>query len=108
MIYLYPISVCRGTNTVDEYQTIDELLEAMDLSDEEMLMHRTLIDACRENERKLSEYYISTKRNMDRLCVVIDTMTDRIAVLSTALSDLLCESETMSLRTMSEDKFFRE
>ncbi len=91
-----------------EYETVDGLLDVLNLSKEELQVHQELIDACRQNEQKLIEYHISTQQNIEKLYTILDTMYERMSVLSVAVDDLVNEAESLSLKMLPADKFYRE
>ncbi len=55
---------------MSEYTTVNDLLKSLNLTEEELEMHKELIEECRENERKITEYCDATKRNIERISKV--------------------------------------
>ncbi len=88
--------------------TVNGLLESLNVTEEELELHKELIEECRENERKITEYSSLTKQNIEKLTVVFSGMFQMMTILTAALNDLITEIERLSLRMMPTDMFYRE
>lgn len=88
--------------------TVDSLLESLNVTEEELELHKELIEECRENERKITEYSFLTKQNIEKLSGVYFNMHQMMTVLSEVLNYLITEIERLSLRMMPTDMFYRE
>ena len=88
--------------------TVSGLLESLNVTEEELELHKELIEECRENERKITEYSSVTKQNIEKLSVVFSGMQQMMTVLTAVLNYLIAEIERLSLRMMPTDMFYRE
>lgn len=93
---------------MSDYKTVDELLAFKNLTQEELELHRDLIEECRHNEIKITEHCACTKENIERMAEILDDVSGKMVALSLALQDIIGAAEDTSLRMLSEDKFFRE
>lgn len=93
---------------MSDYKTVDELLAFKNLTEEEIELHKELIEECRRNEKKINEYCSCTKENIERMADILDDVSEKMVALSLALQDIVGVAEDTSLRMMPEDKFFRE
>ncbi len=93
---------------IDDCRTIDDLIKAQGLTKEELELHRELIEECRERERKIEECRRITHDNLSRLSRSLEDFSKKTIALSTALEDLLNQADNLYLRTLPQDKFFRE
>ncbi len=91
-----------------ERMTIEDLLRAKNLSKEELELHKDLISECRERERRIEECAAETRENLERLSDALTAVSKRTIILGEALSELLEEAETLYLRNLPEEKFYRE
>ena len=94
--------------TMSDYKTVDELLAFKNLTQEEIELHKELIEECRLNEKKINEHCSCTKENIERMADILDDVSEKMVALSLALQDIVGVAEDTSLRMMPEDKFFRE
>ncbi|HVN95075.1 MAG TPA: hypothetical protein VMT62_01480 [Syntrophorhabdaceae bacterium] len=90
------------------HTTVNDLLESLNLTEEELEIHKDLIEECRENERKISECCNSTKRNIERISTVFQGISRTMDVLEVALEGLITEAEHLSLKMIPAEKFYRE
>lgn len=95
-------------NMMNGPTTVDSLLESLNVTEEELELHKELIEECRENERKITEYSFLTKQNIEKLSGVYFNMHQMMTVLSEVLNYLITEIERLSLRMMPTDMFYRE
>lgn len=93
---------------IDDCRTIEDLIKAQGLTAEEMELHRELIEECRERERKIEECRTLTHDNLSRLSRSLEDFSKTTIALSTALEDLLNQADTLYLRTLPPERFFRE
>jgi predicted nuclease with TOPRIM domain len=96
-------------NTIMEnYKTVDDLLKSMNLTTEELEVHKELIEECRENEQRINECCASTRQNIERISNVFKGIYQNMNVLEVTLEDLLDEAEGLSLKMIPSHKFFYE
>jgi archaellum component FlaC len=93
---------------MSEYMTVNDLLKSLNFTEEEFETYKELIEECRENERKISEYCDATKQNIERISRVFQGISHNMNVLEIALEDLITEAERLSLKMIPADKFYRE
>ncbi len=93
---------------MSDYKTVDELLAFKNLTQEEIELHKELIEECRYNEKKINECCSCTKENIERMADILDNVSEKMVALSLALQDIIGVAEDTSLRMLPEDKFFRE
>jgi predicted transcriptional regulator len=93
---------------MDEIKTVDDLLKAKNVTPEERELLKDIIETARTNERKIREYAEQMKSNFSRLSQALQTMEERTFVLNKALQGLLDAADTLSLRLMPSEKFYRE
>ncbi len=90
------------------YMTVDELLASKNLTQEELELHGDLIDECKENEVKITEYCASTRANIEKMADILDNVSVKMVALSVALEAIIGEAEDISLRMLPDHKFYRE
>jgi hypothetical protein len=100
------ISVERAI--MDNIKTVDDLLKAKNVTPEERELLKDIIETARTNERKIREYTEQMKTNFNRLSQALQTMEERAFILNKALRGLLDEADTLHLRMMPSEKFYRE
>lgn len=93
---------------MNEIKTVDDLLEAKNVTLEERELLKDIIDTARANERKIREYAEQMKANFSRLSQALQTMEERTFILNKALQGLLDATDTLHLRLMPSEKFYRE
>ena len=93
---------------MNDRETVDNLIRSKNLTPEELELHRDLIETCRERERQIEACAQETRRNLEKLSHSLTQISERTMSLSSALSRLLDEAETLYLRTLPEEKFYRE
>ncbi|HEY3278399.1 MAG TPA: hypothetical protein VGJ94_17420 [Syntrophorhabdaceae bacterium] len=93
---------------MSEIKTVDELITAKNLTEEEMELFADLIREAREREIKSVELSRKTKDNLRRLSVGLDTIVERTTELSRAMDRLLDQMETLYIKSIPDAKFYRE
>lgn len=93
---------------MSEIKTVDELIQAKNLTEEEMELFADLIREAREREIKSVELSRKTKDNLRRLSVGLDTIVERTTELSRAMDRLLDQMETLYIKSIPDAKFYRE
>ena len=88
--------------------TVDELLKSKELTAEEWELHKNLIEDCRKNEALLARHSLETRHNIEKMTSVLDMISLKMVELSLALEKIVGEAEDISLRSLPEDKFYRE
>jgi len=94
--------------TMKDYPTVEALLNSLNLTAEECEFHKKLIEECLENERKIIEYSMTTKENMERIAVVLSGIYDNMVTMENSLENLAKGAEELSLRMIPADKFYHE
>jgi hypothetical protein len=94
--------------TMDEIKTVDDLLKAKKVTPEERELLRDIIETARTNERKIREYAEQMRSNFNRLSKALQTMEERTFILNKALQGLLDATDTLHLKLMPSEKFYRE
>ena len=93
---------------MDDVKTVDELLEDKKVTAEERELLKEVIEAARINEKKIREYADQMRANFGRLSQALQAMEERTFILNKALHDLLDATDTLQLRMMPREKFYRE
>ena len=91
-----------------EHTTVNSLLESLNLTEEELELHKELIEECRENERKIAECASLTEQNIEKISIVLSGVSQMMTTLTEVLNHLVAEMERLSLKMMPVDKFYRE
>ena len=102
------IRICVERAMMDEIKTVDDLLKAKNVTPEEHELLKDIIEVARINERKIREYAEQMKANFSRLSQALQTMEERTFILNRALQGLLDATDTLHLRLMPSEKFYRE
>lgn len=103
------MSVCGPEkNGMGDIKSVDALLRAKNVTPEEYELLKDIIEIARANERKIREYAEQMRSNFNRLALAIQTMEERTDVLNRALQGLLDATDTLHLRLMPSEKFYRE
>jgi len=89
-------------------KTVDDLIRAKNLTDEELLQFKDLIEEFKERENRIKENIGIAKSNLNQLFNTIATLGEKTSVLGNALNLLLEELDITRLRLMPSDKFYRE
>jgi hypothetical protein len=89
-------------------KTVDDLIRAKNLTDEEMLQFKDLIEEFKERENRIKENISTAKSNLNQLFNTIAILGEKTSVLGNVLNILLEELDTNRLRLMPSDKFYRE
>jgi hypothetical protein len=93
---------------MDEIKTVDDLLKAKKVTHEERELLQDIIETARTNERKIREYTEQMRSNFNRLSKALQTVEERTLILNKALQGLLDATDTLHLRLMPSEKFYRE
>lgn len=93
---------------MDKMKTVEELLKAKKVTSEERELLKDIIETARTNERKIREYAEQMRSNFNRLSQALQTMEERTFILNRALQGLLDATDTLHLRLMPSEKFYRE
>jgi hypothetical protein len=93
---------------MSEIKTVDDLLNAKKVSPEERELLKDIIEIARTNERKIREYSEQMRLNFNRLSQALQTMEERTIIINKALQGLLDATDTLHLRLMPSEKFYRE
>ncbi len=94
---------------IDEIKTVGRSSgKAKNVTPEERELLKDIIEVARTNERKIREYAEQMKANFNRLSQALQTMEERTFILNKALQGLLDATDTLHLRLMPSEKFYRE
>jgi len=92
----------------DEIKSVDDLIRAKNLTAEELMQFRDIIEESKERERKIEEYANAARSNLDQLSASMRILGERAAIVAKALRISLDEMERIQLRMMPSEKFYRE
>ena len=87
---------------------VDELIGIKNLNPQELELHKELIEECKERETMIEEYSARTQGSLQQLAQACETATERAKVLAASIEKVLDEMETLCLKLLPEDEFFRE
>ena len=93
---------------MDNIKTIDDLIKAKNLTPEELMQFKDMIEEFKERERKIEEYTHTAKSNLNELSNSLQRLGERASILGTALRESLDKLERVQLQMMPNDKFYRE
>jgi hypothetical protein len=99
---------CVERVRMNEIKTVDDLLKAKNVTPEERELLKDIIEIARTNERKIREYAEQMRANFNRLSQALQTMEERTFILNKALQGLLDATDTLHLKLMPSEKFYRE
>jgi hypothetical protein len=88
--------------------TVDSFLKSMNVTAEELELHKDLIEECLENERRIGESSDATKKNIERISRILETVYKNVVTMEAALESLTKGAEELSLRMLLADRFYRE
>jgi hypothetical protein len=91
-----------------EFGTVEELIRSKNLTDEELELHKDLIEECRMREERIEEFSKLAQMNLERLSQSLVTLRQRAVVLGDALKILQERADNLYLKLLPEDIFFRE
>lgn len=91
-----------------EISTVEELIRSKNLTDEELELHKDLIEECRMREERIAEFSKVAQMNLEKLSQSLVTLRQRAAVLGDALKVLQERADNLYLKLLPEDIFFRE
>jgi hypothetical protein len=89
-------------------KTVDDLIRAKNLTPDEMLQFKDLIEESKEREKQIQESISAAKSNLNHLLHTITTLGEKTSVLGNALNSILEEIDITRLKLMPSDKFYRE
>ena len=87
---------------------VDELIGIKNLNPQELELHKELIEECKERETMIEEYSAHTQGSLQQLAQACETATERARVLAASIEKVLDEMETLCLKLLPDDEFFRE
>jgi hypothetical protein len=93
---------------MDGIKTIDDLIRAKNLTPDEMTQFKDLIDEFKERERRIEENISTTRANLSQLMSSIGMLGEKTSVLGKTLQSLLNEMNTVQLKMMPDENFYRE
>jgi|WetSurMetagenome_2_1015567.scaffolds.fasta_scaffold1375097_2 hypothetical protein len=93
---------------MNNIKTVDELIREKSLTQEELELFGDLIEEARAREKKSVELARQTKDNLQRLSEGLGTIAERTIDLSRAMGELLDQMETLYIRSIPDEKFYRE
>ena len=93
---------------MDGIKTVEELLRAKNLNEEELELHRGLIEECLEREKRINESSEEARRQLKRLADGIETVSAKAVMLEQAVRQLVDHLENIYLKTLPEDRFYHE
>jgi predicted nucleic acid-binding Zn-ribbon protein len=92
----------------DDIKTVDDLIKAKNLTPEELIQFKDMIDEFKERERKIEEHVTAAKSNLNQLSNTMRILGERASVIGKELRESLDEMERIQLQMMPNDKFYRE
>ncbi len=87
---------------------VDELISMKNLSAQEFELHKELIDECREREAMIENFSARTQGSLQQLAHACENATERAKVLAASIEKVLDEMESLCLKLLPEDQFYRE
>jgi hypothetical protein len=87
---------------------VDELIRTKNLSRQELELHKELIEECRQRETILEECAARAEGSLQQLAQACETATMRAKILAASIEKALDEMESLCLKLLPEDQFFRE
>ena len=93
---------------VAHIKRVDELLSIKNMSQQEFELHKELIEECRERETMIEEYSARTQGSLQQLAQACETATERAKILAASIEKVLDEMESLCLKLLPEDQFYRE
>jgi hypothetical protein len=91
-----------------EFRTVEELIRSKNLTDEELELHKDLIEECRVREERISEFSRIAQLNLEKLSQSLVTLRQRAVVLGDSLKILQERADNLYLRLLPEDIFYHE
>ena len=89
-------------------KSIDELLRLKGLSPQELELHRSLIDECKERETMIVESAARTQGSLQQLAEACEAATQRARTLAAAIEKVLDEMEDLCLKLLPDDQFYHD
>jgi hypothetical protein len=89
-------------------KNIDELLRLKGLSPQELELHRSLIDKCKERETMIMESAARTQGSLQQLAEACEAATQRARTLAAAIEKVLDEMEDLCLKLLPDDQFYHD
>jgi hypothetical protein len=93
---------------MDEVKTVEDLIRAKELSAEEEVQLRDIIEECRAREIQIKEASLAARRNLEGLSRSFGLIIDTIAAVGSCVDELHAEVERLQLKMMPEELFGRE
>jgi hypothetical protein len=93
---------------MDNIKTVDELIRAKHMSEEELELHEELIEECLDRETKIARCRAETEQNIREFAHAALAMSATTVELGKALQALVEETDSLYLRLLPQDRFFRE
>jgi len=87
---------------------VNELISVKNLNQQELELHKDLIEECRERETMIEEYSARTQSSLQQLAQACETATERAKILAASIEKVLDEMETLCLKLLPEDQFYHE
>jgi hypothetical protein len=93
---------------MDGVKTVDDLLEAKGVTDEETEQFHDIIEECRLREARIREASDAARQNILDLSEALSMIIGTFALVSKSVDALHDEVEQLQLRMMPEEEFYRE
>jgi len=93
---------------MDGIKTVDDLIRAKNLTPDEMIQFKDLIEEFKEREKRIEENIRTAKTNLNQLMCSISMLGEKTSVLGKALQSLLNEMDITRLKLMPDEHFYRE
>ncbi len=93
---------------MNEIKTVDELIRAKNLTEEEMELFADMIEEARQREKMSAEIARQTKANLLRLEDGLNAIAEKTTDISNAMKTLLDQMEILYIKSMPDTKFYRE
>ncbi len=89
-------------------KTVDDLLKAKGVTDEELEQLRDVIDECRLREEQIKEASDAARQNIRDLSDALNMIIGTFAVVSKSVDALHDEVSQLQLKMMPEEHFYKE
>jgi FtsZ-binding cell division protein ZapB len=93
---------------MDGIKTIDDLIRAKNLTPDEMIQFKDLIEEFKEREKRIEENISAARTNLNQLMHSIGMLGEKTSVLGKTLQSLLNEMDIARLKLMPDENFYRE
>jgi hypothetical protein len=91
-----------------ELKTVEELIHSKKLTDEELELHKDLIEECRMREQRIAEYSKTAQMNLEKLSHSLVALKQRAVVLGDALKLLQERADNLYLKLLPEEIFYHD